>query len=180
MSGASINTINTLFAIGTVIFQALIVLFIVGFLSKDKGKIFAWFSRNTLLFVFLTSLAGMLGSLIYQYVIGYPPCNWCWYQRTVMYPTAFLTFAALIRKKSSEIFTYSLILSIIGAIFGAFQLIERFVGNDLTSCEAFGPSCLERLVDKFGYIDIPVMSLTFFVFMIMLLVNRRRFKSETA
>jgi disulfide bond formation protein DsbB len=175
MSAEFINTTNILFSIGTVIFQVVSLILIIGLISRDRGPIFAWMAKNTLWLVFLVSLAGMIGSLIYQYVIGYPPCMWCWYQRIVMYPIAILSFTAIVKKKATDIFDYSLILSIIGAIFAAFHLTERFIGNDLTSCEAFGPSCLELLVNGFGYIDIPVMSFTFFVLMILLLVNKRRF-----
>ena len=79
---------------------------IIGLLTKDKGQIFSWVAKNALKLVFLVSLAGMIGSLVYQYIIGFAPCVLCWYQRIVMYPIAIITFWALIRKKSTDVLDY--------------------------------------------------------------------------
>lgn len=177
MSGSSINVINTLFSVGTLIFQAISALLIIGFISKDRGPVFSWLAKNAILTVFLVALSGLVGSLIYQYVIGFTPCVLCWYQRIVMYPIAIISLVALIKKHSNEIFHYSMVLAVTGLVISLYHNFEKLIGKDLIACDATGPSCLQIFVKKFGFIDIPVMSLTFFVLIILLLINTYRFKA---
>lgn len=174
MNQEFINTVNTLFGLGTILINALSVFFLIGFASKDKGKLFSWFSKNTLLLVFLVSLGGIVGSLIYSNIIGFAPCLLCWYQRICMYPIALISLVAIVKKHQKEVFEYILWLSLAGTAIGLWHIIEKSLGKELISCGATGPSCLQNLVHVFGYIDIPVMSLSFFVFMTLLLINRKR------
>ena len=175
MSAEVISAINLSFSLGTVAFQLFSIFLIIGLVTKDKGRVFGLVAKNTLLLVFLVSLAGMLGSLAYEQLVGFTPCMLCWYQRVVMYPITIITLVALIKKKSLEVLDYALTLAIIGTIIGLWHNIEKMIGKELVSCDATGPSCLQIFVDVFGYIDIPVMSLTFFILIILLILNRRRF-----
>ena len=179
MTAESINIVNTIFAIGVIFFQIASLLLIIGFISRDKGPLFTWISKNTIFLIFIVSLAGLVGSLIYQYIIGFAPCILCWYQRIVMYPIAIIGAVALIKKYSHEIMDYTLILGIIGFIIAAYHNFEKIIGKDLLSCDAVGPSCLQILVKKFGFIDIPVMSLTFFILIILLVINKKRLDKTT-
>jgi disulfide bond formation protein DsbB len=174
MTAQSINIINTIFSLGVIFFQLISLFLIIGLVSRDRGPIFTWISKNTVLLLFLVSLAGLIGSLIYQYVIGFAPCVLCWYQRIVMYPIAIISLVALIKKYTNEVINYSLVLGIIGFIIAAYHNFEKIIGKDLLSCDATGPSCLQILVKKFGFIDIPVMSLTFFILIILLILNKIR------
>jgi disulfide bond formation protein DsbB len=174
MSAESINIINTIFSLGVIGFQVIALFLIIGLIFKDRGPLFAWIAKKTLILLFFISFAGIAGSLIYQYVVGFAPCVLCWYQRIVMYPIAIVSLVALIKKYTKEIFDYSLILSIIGAVISIYHNFEKILGKDLLSCDATGPSCLQILVKKFGFIDIPVMALTFFVLIILLIINKRR------
>lgn len=170
-----IQTTNLLFALGTVVFQLLSLILIIGLISKDRGPFFTWFAKNSLLLVFLVSLAAVAGSLWYQYAIGFEPCMWCWYQRVVMYPVAIISFVSLVKKKSQEVFNYSMVLAIIGVIFSVWHNLEKILDKEILPCSANGPSCLQNLVQEFGYIDIPVMSLTFFVLIVLIIWNKKRF-----
>lgn len=181
MSAETINAVNTIFATGTLVFMAVSVFLLIGLISKDKGPIFNWFAKNTLFLVFLTALSGMIGSLVYEYVIGFAPCLLCWYQRIVMYPIAIIALVALVKKKSVEIFDYALVLSTIGLLISIWHNIEKFLGKDVLSCEtAGGVSCLQIYVQKFGFIDIPVMSFVFFITLILLILNKRRLSTSPA
>lgn len=178
MSAETISTIDTLFSIGTLFFMAASLILLIGAASRDKGPMFRWVNNNALILVFLVSLAGMLGSLAYEHLVGFPPCMLCWYQRIVMYPIVIITAVALIRKKAEEVLSYALALSILGALIGAWHNIEKLIGKELVSCDASGPSCLQTFVDGFGFIDIPVMSLTFFVLIILIIVTKKRFTAN--
>lgn len=174
MDSGTIDIINTIFSIGVIGFILFSLFLIIGLISKDKGPLFTWVSKNATLLIFLTSTAGLIGSLVYQYVIGFPPCVLCWYQRIAMYPIAIISLVALIKKHSREFISYALTLSIIGFIIAIYHNFEKMIGKDLLACDSAGPSCLQTLVNKFGFIDIPVMSLTFFALLILIIITKKR------
>lgn len=177
MNAETIAIINNIFSLGTLAFMGASLLLIIGMITKDKSPLFSFVAKNTLLLVFLVSLAGMLGSLAYEHVVGFAPCMLCWYQRIVMYPITLISGLAYLRNRSSsEVLDYSLFLAGIGALIGAWHNIEKLLGKEVISCDASGPSCLQTFVDGFGFIDIPVMSLTFFVLIILLILTKKRFQ----
>src|SRR5690625_5864872 len=51
-----------------------------------------------LLIIWTQSLLAVFGSLFYSEVIGYIPCELCWYQRILMYPLIIIYGTALIKK----------------------------------------------------------------------------------
>ncbi len=169
------NTTNTVLAIGTVIIEALSVLLLVMIFTKDKGSLAKWFYEKSLLLIFIISGGSMLASLLYSEIIGYTPCLMCWYQRIAIYGIAIVSLVALIKKQSKEIWSYVSTLSILGSIVALVHVLSRFTKSEIFDCSASGPSCLQELFTKFGYIDIPVMSLSALLFIILLIVNRKRF-----
>lgn len=176
MDASLIEAINTIFSLGTLISIAFCLFLLVGFISKDRGPAFSWLAKNTLMIVFLVSLAGLIGSLIYQYGVGFAPCLLCWYQRIVLYPIAIISLVALIKKHANaHVLSYSMVLALIGLLLSAYHNFEKIIGKELTSCDAVGVSCLQIYVKKFGFIDIPVMSLVFFVTIMLIILNRQRF-----
>ncbi len=172
-----IQAINTIFSAGTVLFWAVSLVLIVGLIGKDKSTIYGFFAKYTLAIIFLVSFGGLLGSLVYSEMIGFTPCMLCWYQRIAMYPIAIISAIALIRKKADEIWNYALTLSILGGIVALFHNYEQILGVEVVPCPAGTASCLQELVKGFGFIDIPLMSLTFFVVIILLILNKRRFSN---
>lgn len=177
MNAETINTVNIIFASGTLLAIVASLVLLIGLITRDKSTLYAWTSKKALVLVFLIGFAGMAGSLTYQF-IGFAPCAFCWYQRILMYPIAIITFVALIRKKSAEVLDYTLILSIIGGVVALWHNIEKFIGKDVLACDVTGTSCLIDYVKAFGFIDIPVMSLVFFVLIILIIVNKRRLSSQ--
>ncbi len=169
------NTTNTVLALGTIVIEALSVLLLVMILTKDKGSLAKWFYEKALVLIFIVSGGSMLASLLYSEIIGYTPCLMCWYQRISLYGISIISLVAVIKKQSKEIWSYVSTLSVIGAIVALVHVFSRFTQSEIFDCSASGPSCLQELFTKFGYIDIPVMSLSALVFIILLIVNRKRF-----
>ncbi len=66
-------------------------------------------------------------------------------------------------------------LSVIGFVVALYHNVEKMIGKDLLACDVAGPSCLQIFVKAFGYIDIPIMSLSIFALVILLILNRKRF-----
>lgn len=167
-----IDVISKSLTILTVIAQIAIIVLIIS-ANKKSSKLNQFFVRNTLFFSFILALVSTLGSLFYSDIAGYEPCKLCWIQRIFMYPqTILLGMAAY--KKDKGIIKYSIILSIIGALIALYHyLIQRGTITGVP-CSAVGYSanCSQVFVMTFGYITIPLMALTAFLLMTLLMINR--------
>jgi disulfide bond formation protein DsbB len=111
----------------------------------------------------------MIGSLYLSEVAHFTPCKLCWYQRIAMYPIAIVLVIAAIRRDRSPRFSMR-VLAGIGAVISVYHiLIENFPEWESSSCDPLNP-CSLKWVDKFGYVTIPVMALTGFITISLLLV----------
>jgi disulfide bond formation protein DsbB len=109
-----------------------------------------------------------LGSLWYSEVVGYVPCALCWGQRIFMYPLALvLTAAALRRDVGARV--YGLVLAIPGAALSAYHAGLQKWGTSSSFCSLDAP-CTERQVWEFGFVSIPFMAMSGFLFIIALLL----------
>lgn len=116
-----------------------------------------------------------LGSLYYSYIIGFEPCVLCWYQRIFMFPLVFILGLSLWRRDESGT-DYALMLGGVGTLIAAYHVSLQFIGSSpFLPCSAEGVSCLKLYVLEFGYISIPVMSLTIFAWVMLVLIARRHF-----
>lgn len=170
---------NKFLASGTVLSQVFILLAVVYMLFYKKSR-FSWplindffkfASKKGILFSFIVALVAALGSFFYSQFVGFPPCNLCWFQRIFMYPLVFLLGLALI-KKDSGIVDYVLIMSGVGFLLSLYHNYIYYNQGGLYSLCQFlgaGESCLKRYVFEFNYITIPLMSLTAFTLIIVLL-----------
>ncbi|KPC98964.1 Disulfide bond formation protein C [Geobacillus sp. BCO2] len=59
------------------------------------------------------SLIATLGSLYFSEVLGFIPCDLCWFQRIFMYPQVIILGIAIVRKDAAAA-RYSFTLSLIG------------------------------------------------------------------
>ncbi len=149
-------------------------------LGKKFHKEFVrFFYSNGLRLAFLVSLVATLGSLFYSEVAGFEPCKLCWFQRIFMYPLAVLLGLALIKRDEQFTF-YPIWLAVIGAVISIYHnsiyngiLIES--SQSVLQCQPFGSgvSCAKNYVLEFGYITIPMMALTAFLLIILLLTTQR-------
>ena len=170
----------------TVAADILIVLVIFGLVLKTvikNSKLKSWLQklafdqgRKAIVYSFVVATVATLGSLFFSEVAHFEPCKLCWLQRIFMYPMSLLFLIALIRKEK-QIVVYGLVMSIIGAVIAAYnyflQVGQMYNLNveSLASCSTVGysPSCSSYFILSFGYITIPMMSLSAFVLIILLL-----------
>src|SRR3989344_6073323 len=156
----------------TVFADALIVLLVICLL-------FLKLSRGGSLGQAVVKLTG----LFFSEIAKFEPCKLCWFQRIFMYPLPILFLMALVRKET-VIRIYALVLAIVGALIAAwhyFLQVGQMYNIDvekLTNCSSVGysPSCASYFFLKFGYITIPMMSLSAFVLIILILLIK--LKSE--
>lgn len=128
-------------------------------------------SKNARIFAFIVALTATLGSLFYSEILGYEPCKLCWYQRILMYPQVILFAIGIIKDDRKNLPNYSSGLSVTGAIIATYHYYLQRGGNPLVPCSTVGysVSCTQRFSMEYGYITIPVMSLTAFVMIIILM-----------
>lgn len=147
-------------------------------IKSVRSRLWNTFSDNAILFGFIISFTSMVGSLYYSDYLGYAPCLLCWYQRICMYPLAFLFALALWKRDRTFIWTYSAVLSLIGAAIALFHYYIQVSTHPIITlpCSAAGysASCTETFSTSFGYITIPMMAITAFVLILFLKVIRRR------
>ncbi|MBT4166227.1 disulfide bond formation protein B [archaeon] len=156
-------------SIFTIIGQTFIAIFILSLITKKffKKEIkLTWIKKRALLFAFLLALAAMLGSLFFSEIAKYDPCTLCWIQRALMYPLVFVLGITLL-KKSKNIFYYTAPLSILGALVATYHYsIQQ--SAFVASCSTEGASCAAIYMFEFGYITMPMMSLTVFALITIL------------
>src|SRR5690625_4764399 len=131
--------------------------------------------------IWTQTLVAVMGSLFYSEVMGYIPCEICWFQRIIMYPLVIIYGVAAI-KRDLTIALPGLILSGIGVLTSTFHYLLqklpalREVGG---SCDII--PCNLQYVNYFGFITIPFLAgtafLIIFILHILLLRQTRRTSS---
>lgn len=127
----------------------------------------------TLWVAWLVAAGALLGSLFYSEIVGFRPCQLCWYQRLAWYPLVVVLLIAAVRK-SIRIGIYALPLVVIGWGLAAYHYtIQLFPSLDAGACSTDVP-CTLRWIWEFGFISIPLMSLAGLTLVGLLLLWARR------
>lgn len=169
---AEISTVFSLLTVGS----QLLVLFLVYCLLAGHGKVTTFFGKHAMVLGFIVSLSAVIASLLYSDVIGFEPCTLCWVQRIFIYPQAILFGMALWRKER-VIVDYSLALSIVGGLIAAYHYYGQMFNTSALPCKAAGgvSPCAIRFFVEFGYITIPMMSLTTFMLLIAFMALSKKY-----
>lgn len=168
-----VSITNQLLGLATVFAQIAVVVIILALLfpKTSLGKIILNFlDKKALYLAFLASFAGVVGSLYYSEFIGYEPCKLCWWQRVFLYPQAILLGTEMI-KKDNHVINYCIVFSAIGAVIAGYQSLMQLGFAPNLPCSASGVSCSQIFVLQYGYITIPMMALTAFLLIIVLLLS---------
>jgi hypothetical protein len=130
-----------------------------GWLRADLG-------RAALGLAFGVATVATLGSLYYSEIAGFTPCKLCWYQRIAMYPLTIVLGVAALRRDHSVRFTV-VPIAVIGALIAAYHAwIQAFPPTGGSAfCTADVP-CTDRFVWEFGFVSLPFMALSGFIFII--------------
>lgn len=120
-------------------------------------------AAGLLYLAWLVALAATLGSLYFSEVRLFVPCTLCWYQRILMYPMVVLLGIAAWRGDLG-IVRYALPLTLFGALVAGYHVLDQKVPSFgfAGACRA-GVPCDIAYIDWFGFVTIPVLSLTAFV-----------------
>ncbi|MDQ0337240.1 disulfide bond formation protein DsbB [Caldalkalibacillus uzonensis] len=126
-----------------------------------------WLRRILLeqgLFVsWIIAFTATLGSLYFSEIIGFIPCEYCWYQRILMYPLAIILVIATV-KKDTGVAVYVLPLSIMGGSISLFHYLTQKVTFLREQGAACGPiPCNIEYINWFGFVTIPFLALVAFI-----------------
>jgi disulfide bond formation protein DsbB len=116
----------------------------------------------------LVAATATTGSLWFSEYMGYPPCVLCWGQRVFMYALAVvLTVGAL--RNDVGVRAYGIALAVPGAAIGIYHSWLQANPRVTSFCTVDAP-CAERFVWEFGFVSIPLMATSGFMFIIALLL----------
>lgn len=160
----------------------LIVVLIIYLLSFTNSAIhkfwktlFTRIRKDWMQWCFSFATVSTLGSLFYSNVLGYIPCELCWYQRILMYPMMIIFFVGLWKGKK-DVYLYSIPLSIIGALIAGYHYFTQHLPKAvalLTTCTLSEVNCGIKFTFHYGYISIPLMAFTGFVLILFLSLKRK-------
>ncbi|HEY4518722.1 MAG TPA: disulfide bond formation protein B, partial [Candidatus Paceibacterota bacterium] len=162
---------------GVVLGQLGIAIFLLALIFDRNGWLVQFVGKHAIWLATLFLLAAVGGSLFYSNIIGFEPCYLCWWQRIFIYPQLILFLVAL-KNKTRDVFKYSLPLSIIGALIAVYQILLPYLAQAGIDCGSSGLACTKLYVLAFGYVTIPVMSLTAFAILILLAISNKLTKSD--
>lgn len=118
--------------------------------------------------------AATAGSLFFSYVMGYAPCVLCWYQRICLFPLVVILARGLFPLDRGVV-RYALPVAALGWLVAAYHNLVYLgvVPESLQPCGR-GVSCSEELVEWFGFLSIPLLSLLGFTLLNVLLIAMSR------
>ncbi len=175
--------VNTFLSLGIMLVEALSIVALAVFLFARNTlwgqKFIGVFGKWGVWMAFFVAFFSMTGSLFYSEVAHFEPCKLCWYQRIAMYPLVLL-LALGIRFRDRMITWYAGALAAVGALIAANHYYLQVSGNSLLPCSAIGysVSCSKQFVLKYGYITIPVMALSAFVFIIIAMIIHHYWRTQ--
>ena len=150
---------------GTLIIWTGIILFSKTVLRKEL-------QATTLGLATMIAVGATFGSLYFSEIRNFVPCEYCWYQRIVMYPLALILLIATIRR-DKNIIPYALSLSLSGLALSVYHYQLQLFPEQSSSC-GLDASCTYRWIEVFGFITIPLLALTSFAFISMILIATPR------
>ena len=117
----------------------------------------------TLIFIaWLVASVSTLGALFLGEVMHLPPCVLCWYQRIFMFPLALILPIGLF-PYDRKVVHYALPLAVLGWLFAVFHqlLISGVIPERIRPCTR-GVPCTEKVIEWFGFVTIPLLSVVAF------------------
>jgi len=184
----SLQTVNYLLALQVVALQAvtlaLVALYLLRRRFADLNDVGDFLGRWGLWVGFLATSAGSIITVVHSGIFHLPPCPLCWWQRAFLYPQVVLFALALYKRDTRTrgdergdrtIADYSIALSLVGLGIALYHHALQMFPTGLLPCPAEGGvSCAQIFFLEFGYITYPMMAITLFAFLIILMLFVRR------
>lgn len=137
--------------------------------NGEAALLFDDVRRVGLWLAWIVALVTTLGSLYFSQIAHFTPCALCWYQRIAMYPLSIVLLVAALRR-DRRIAWYVVPVATIGALFALYHTqLQAFPHQHSSFCTLTEP-CTVRYVWEFGFVSLPFMALSAFVFVITMAI----------
>lgn len=140
-------------------------------ISNTKKYLFSFMRTYYRELAFLQALVAVSGSMYLSEFVGIAPCELCWYQRVLIFPTVLLIGVALFLDKE-DLADYIISLMALGLPLSLYHYFVQMTQAS-TGCST-AVSCSTTQILEYGYITVPMMSITFFLTMILFMVFEYR------
>lgn len=177
----SFLAILTLVAQACVVFWVLLRVVELGTRTRSRplDAIAAMIANEALKLAWLVAVVAVAGSLYMSEKLHFIPCMWCWYQRIMMYPLVIVLGVAALRKDFKGGYWYAIPFTLIGSAFSVYHYqLERFPDQKTISCSTSVPCTTLWFEDYFGYISIPMMAMSAFALIAVILTTARRYHGQ--
>ena len=159
---------------------ALLFIFLALISRKSFGApVYNFVAKHALVLALVVSVVSVIGSLFYSEIIGFEPCVLCWWQRVFLYPLVVI-FSIALWKELDSAFLYAVPLALLAGFFALYHAFGAMGGAALLPCLAEGGECSKVYVKAFGYITIPVMSITISLFILLLAWANKIYRNENS
>ena len=118
----------------------------------------------------LIAATATLSALFLGEIVGLPICSMCWYQRIFMFPLAVILPFGLFPDLDRRLIRAGLALAAIGLLLALYHqgIVSGIVPERIQPCRQ-GIPCSETVATWFGFITIPLLSITAFTTLVALL-----------
>jgi disulfide bond formation protein DsbB len=118
----------------------------------------------------LLASVSTLGALFFSEIMQVAPCVLCWYQRIFMFPLVVILPIGMF-PLDRKVVRYAAPLAALGGLVAAFHvlLVAGAIPENLKPCTQ-GVPCSEQVIQWFGFVTIPLMSLAAFSAILVLLL----------
>lgn len=176
------DTVTSVLAFGAVFLQFLLALLLLAGLAalvshgarRALADLAVAIGPAALWLAFAVALIATSGSLFYSEHANFIPCRLCWFQRIGMYPLVVILLGAALRRDAPGAVFYGAPLALLGSLVSAYHLYIE-ANPEKETCEVSAP-CSTKWIDEFGYVTLPMLALTAFLTILVLLAAawRRR------
>ena len=167
---AFIQRVSLLFALFIIIGDFLLLLILILAIAKIGDKFLSFLAKHSLALACSILLAGSAGSLFYSHIAGFNPCDLCWIQRGFIF-LAIGILSLRLKRDSRSLFLVNIATVTGGVLTAAYHSYIQYGGNPLIPCSVAGTSsCATRFIFEFGFVTIPFMSFSAFLFVFTLLL----------
>nr|WP_231607279.1 disulfide oxidoreductase [Fictibacillus sp. 18YEL24] len=127
-----------------------------------------------MLIAWITSIVSLVGSLFFSEVMKFVPCDFCWYQRILMYPLVIVLGVAFYQQ-DHKVTRYVLPLSFLGIIVSGYH----YALQKIPALKAFevctsGVPCSGQYINWLGFITIPLLAFVGFMIITICMLWMRK------
>ncbi len=175
-----VQTINLVLAVGGLVMLVATAVLIFDCTNNNQKLYIKYIAPYVWPIITISTIGGVMMTLLYSEVYGFVPCSLCWLQRIALYPQALMSILAFKMKDAVFFPLYGIVLSGFGLAVAIYQYIYQMLPTEVREsgfapCLADGSAdCAQKIIDIFGFVTFPFLSAVLFAFLIILYLHLYR------